>query len=77
MKKNLKINNKGLIDVQILQKESSVSIDLDKEACQFLIDELTKLLQDQNYTIEYDSGTGRDCKILTYISKELYITRRN
>ena len=76
MKKLLNEDSQGLINVQILQKGDSVSIDLDKDACQFLIDELNKMLKDKTYTFEYDSGTGKDCKILTNDSKGLFITRR-
>ena len=45
--------------------KKSVQIEVDKKGCEFLIEELTDLLNNNKNIVEYDSDTGYNCGILT------------
>lgn len=66
MKKIVDQTNKGKLEISFLKQKNAVLIQTDKLGCAYLIEELTSYLEDnEDVFIDYDSGTGYDCGILT------------
>ncbi|MCI8612635.1 MAG: hypothetical protein HFE48_02910 [Clostridia bacterium] len=58
------MKSNGRMLIELTPNNKSVYIELDKESCEFLIEELKNMLDKKEKFIEYDSETGYDCEIL-------------
>lgn len=77
MKKQINESNEGRILITLTPNQKSIQIDLDEIGCEFLIEELTNLLQKTKNIIDYDANTGYACGLMTKNSLGIIITRRD
>lgn len=70
-------SNEGRINIQFLEKKKTIYLELDKIGCEFLINELTDLLNGEGDFVDYDPSTGYDCGLLTKDSLGLMIVRKD
>ena len=73
---NLDMFYEGRIFINLTPNKKSVQIEVDKKGCEFLIEELTDLLNNNKNIVEYDSDTGYNCGILTKESLGIIINWR-
>lgn len=67
---------KGRINIEYLEMKKTVRLELDIEACKFLISELQEMLSEENSFVDYDPETGYDCGVLSKNSLGLMIEVR-
>ena len=78
MKKIINDSTIGRLCINVIYKKNTVHIEMDKEACKFLIAELTEFLNEPGTGfVDYDPDTGYDCGVLTKNSLGLMLSLRD